>query len=321
MELHAYYLITLIVSFILAYACVRYLKGRLSRFGLTGIDINKPEKPKISESGGMLLLPGIWVVVLALIYLKLVNPISYLFLFTITCFAAIGFFDDGFGLFKKGERWKSYVIKRGVVLLLIGVPFAYFIFGTANIIPVIIAIIGAASLANSFAGLNGWEVGSSFIVLAGLSVMVAFSPTYTSTLLYLSAAILGAMGALLVFNRYPASIFPGDSGTLLMGAFAGCLIPFIQPWYFAVLLFLPHMVDIGLKLKSNRHDMSQKSERPYVLKDGKLGIPESKSLDFAKCLISVFGPMEEKQVVRRIWIYVAANTAVWTSLFIIINSI
>jgi len=310
-------LIAFIAAFALGCIFVRSLKGGLYRFGLRGADINKPDKPMIPESGGMLLLPGIWVIVLGMVYLGLINPIAYVFLFTLTCFAAIGFFDDGFGLFKKGENWRAYLVKRGLVLLLVAMPFAYLNLGQAYLVPVSIGIVLIASLANSFAGLNGWEVGSSLIVLAGLTIMASFSPYYTSTLVYLGLVMTGSVAAFLIFNKFPAKIFPGDSGTLLFGSFMACMVFFIEPRYFALPLFIPHLVDICLKFRSNPKDMSQKTEKPYVLREGKLDVPQSGRLDFAKCLIRYYGPSEERMLVRRIWFFVAVNTAVWTGLFII----
>ena len=310
------------VSLLLSYFFIWLLKDRVLKFGIGGVDVNKKDKPKVPEAGGMLLLPAVWIITLSLIYYGFINPMAYLFLFTITCFAAIGFFDDGFRLFKREEQWKRYLIKRSIVLFLLTLPFVYLNFWVFDMTVIWIPIwggfiiIAASSLANSFAGLNGWEVGSSLIVLAGLTVMVMFSEIFTTTLLALSCMVMGSVLALLLFNRYPTRIFPGDSGTLLMGSFMGCVILFIDPWYFAVPLFLPHLYDTYLKLKTNPKDISQKKEKPYVFKDGKLEVPPSGKLDFAKKLIQIFGPMEEKRLVRKIWLIVAANTVVWTLLYV-----
>jgi UDP-N-acetylglucosamine--dolichyl-phosphate N-acetylglucosaminephosphotransferase len=180
-------------------------------------------------------------------------------------------------------------------------------------------ILSIASLANTFAGLNGWEVGSSMIILVGLTVMVAFSPIYTSTLVALCLIVLGPVAALFYFNKYPAKIFPGDSGTLLMGAFMGCMIIFIDHWYIAIGLFYPHVIDLLLKFNTNPRDMSQKKERPYVLESGKLQVPKSGKLDFPKFLIKKLGPMTEEEVTSKMRRIVINNTLFWTLLYILIK--
>jgi UDP-N-acetylglucosamine--dolichyl-phosphate N-acetylglucosaminephosphotransferase len=304
------------------------LKGKMLSFGVGGIDINKPDKPKITEAGGMLLLPGIWILVLLLVNLKLINPLAYAFLFTLTCFAAIGFFDDGFKLFKR-KGWSRYLANRGIVAYVFTLPFAFLalpeITGICSCAIYWYAVAGGAlilacaSMSNTFAGLNGWEVGSSAIVLAGLTVMVSFSPIYTLTLVTLCLLMLGAQLALLWFNRYPARVFPGDSGTLMTGAFIGCMILFVDKWYIALGLFAPHAYDLLLKFRTNRHDMSQKAERPYALKDGKITVPPSGKLDFAKLLVKKLGPMGEKRLVKRMHLVVAQNTLFWTLLYILLK--
>ena len=326
------YPLVLIASVLLALAFVRLLRGRMLSFGIGGSDINKEGKPRVPEAGGMLLLPGIWILVLLLVNLKIINPLAYAFLFVMTCFAAIGFFDDGFRLFKREERWAKYVTNRGILLFILTLPFTYLV------LPSLVdgctvcslywymllggfLILATSSFSNSFAGLNGWEVGSSMIVLTGLAVMAAFSQIYTSTLVILGLIMAGAAAGLFYFNRYPSKVFPGDSGTLLFGAFAGCMVLFIDQWYLALGLFAPHIYDILLKLKTNPGDMSQKKERPYVLKGGKLHVPKSGKLDFAKLIISKLGPMTEKALSRKILVIVINNTLFWTLLYILLKII
>jgi len=317
------------LSLALCLLTVKVLKGKVLSFGIGGIDINKESKPKIPEAGGMLLLPGIWICFLLMINLRLINPLGYVFLFVITCFAAVGFFDDGFRLFKKERGWGRYLANRGVVLFLITLPFAYLVLPSLmDICPCSLywyivftgfLILFTSSMANSFAGINGWEVGSSAMVLGGLTVMITFSPIYTMTLVSLSLVMLGAALALFWFNRYPARVFPGDSGTLLFGSFMGCIIIFIDYWYIALCLFFPHVLDIILKYNTNSGDISQKKEHPYALKGGKLHVPESGKLDFAKFLIKKLGPMEEKKLAGRIHKIVLNNTLFWTLLYVLVK--
>ena len=310
-------------SLILCVLSIFLIKPKIISLGIIGKDVNKKGNSEIPESCGMILLIPIWVSILTLLFMNIVNPLAYIFLFTITCFAAVGFFDDCFRFFKKEHDWRKYAVKRGIVLVAVSIPFAFIASASIGLLAILASVlfmIIIASLSNSFAGLNGWEIGSSFIIICALVVMLTFSATYTGSLILFALVLLGAVSGLLLFNSYPASAFPGDSGTLLIGSFIGCLILFVDPFYLAIPLFIPHLIDIFLKLKTNRADMSQKSEKPYTLRDGRLHIPASGRLDFAKLIIKKFGPMKERDIVRRIWFVVGVNSLFWTTLFVFLKT-
>ena len=318
------YGVVFVVAFLISLLSIRELREHFLKIGISGTDINKKNKPKVPEVGGLLLLPAIWICTLGLISTGSIHLMALTILFTVTCYCAAGFFDDGFRVFKKEKNWLGYLIKRGIVITVITLPYAYLtsLATTGNLfITGSIAFLGVvvfSSLTNSFAGLNGWEVGSSFMLLLGVGGMLMFSETYTTTLLALVFIFLGAVLALFWFNRYPARIFPGDSGTLLIGSFIGCTAVHTQG--FVLLLFLPHLLDIALKLATNPGDISQKKEHPYEVKKTKLHIPKSQRLDFAKLMIRLFGPADEKAVVRRIHYVVATNTLIFTTLYFILKT-
>ena len=192
--------------------------------------------------------------------------------------------------------------------------------------PLIIAILlalffaGLASFSNTFEGLNGWTIGTSFIISLALAI-VAMKIGYLNSFLFvgLSAIIL----ALLIFNKFPAKAFPGDSGTLFIGAAIAGLSLFTQNFLFVIfafLLFIPHIIDFFfLKMLTNRSDASQHKQRPYkLLASGKLTIPDyigKTKYDFAKLVMKIFGPRYEWQIVLIIWGIVIINTFVWSYVF------
>jgi phospho-N-acetylmuramoyl-pentapeptide-transferase len=84
-------------------------------------------------------------------------------------------------------------------------PLAFCILST-------LAVVGAANAVNLTDGLDGLAAGSTIPVLLVLCVAgLESGPTPT-------AAIAGACIGFLWFNRYPAKIFMGDTGSLLLGA-------------------------------------------------------------------------------------------------------
>lgn len=301
-------LIVYVFSFIVAVIAVKIVAKYNKALGIVGIDINKNNQPRLPESAGIALLIPLWIITL-LEFLRTGNVNFLAWATMVSGFSIIGFADDTKHKFAaKTLPWRL----RAALIAIISVLFAFFFF-ESSIIMVILAslyLAGLASFENTFAGLNGWEVGSAFIISLFFALVLYGSPYFMSAVA-LNASLLG----LLVFNVYPAKVFPGDSGTLLIGSALAGLIIMTQNFFLMVitfLFFIPHIFDFVIKVVTNPKDLSQQRERPYVLNErGKLEIPTSKKLDFAKFLILLVGPKKEPVLVAIIWLIVALNCLLW----------
>jgi len=80
----------------------------------------------------------------------------------------------------------------------------------------ILAITGSTHAVNLTDGLDGLAAGT---IVPPLLVLFVFAQRFsgTMTVATLCAASLGAIGAFLIFNRYPARVFMGDTGSLALG--------------------------------------------------------------------------------------------------------
>ena len=78
------------------------------------------------------------------------------------------------------------------------------------------AVVGAANAVNLTDGLDGLAAGAAIptLVIIGLSTVAG---------MLLAAPVVGACAGFLFFNRYPARIFMGDTGSLALGALMGGL--------------------------------------------------------------------------------------------------
>ncbi|MGB0371573.1 MAG: MraY family glycosyltransferase [Opitutales bacterium] len=76
----------------------------------------------------------------------------------------------------------------------------------------ILAIINALNLID---GLDGLAGGTSVIVITAMTLAAALNG-YGADIVFVSS-IIGALFGFLAFNRHPASIFMGDSGSLFLG--------------------------------------------------------------------------------------------------------
>ncbi|MEM0359946.1 MAG: hypothetical protein QXK06_01235 [Candidatus Diapherotrites archaeon] len=303
-------------SFALGVVAVKIVSARHLKKGIIGIDVNKPGLKKIPESTGIALLLPVWVCTIAFYWLY-GDLTVFLWAGMVSCFSILGFFDDIKPKFLSETRKWSY---RAIIIAIISLAFAAFFFSGENLAGSLFKIIlaslflaGIASFQNTFAGLNGWEVGSGFILSVFFAALLFVSPY--SGLVPLALAVSGAVFALLVFNVFPARAFPGDSGTLLIGsALAGLLVwtKDFRIMSISFLFFLPHIIDFTAKLFTNPSDPSQRNALPYSLSpEQKIALPPrgkgSGKYDFAKILIRLFGPMSERNLVLVIWAILIAN--------------
>jgi len=96
-------------------------------------------------------------------------------------------------------------------------------FGTTFTLPVwlwsvlaLAAIVGAANAVNLTDGLDGLAAGATIPVLIGVQLTARFQGIAGITAV--GDGVLGALLVFLWFNRYPARIFMGDTGSLALGA-------------------------------------------------------------------------------------------------------
>ena len=111
-----------------------------------------------------------------------------------------------------------------------------------------LAIVWMTNLYNFMDGADGLAGGMALIGFGTYAVALAMLPNSAGSLGLLSTAIAGAAAGFLVFNFPPAKVFIGDAGAIPLGFLAitlgihGNLLGF-WPWWFAVLVFSPFIVD------------------------------------------------------------------------------
>lgn len=96
----------------------------------------------------------------------------------------------------------------------------------------IVAIAGAANAVNLSDGIDGLAGGLATIALVALALLV---PGASAGARAVAMTLVGGLVAFLVYNRYPARVFMGDTGALGLGA-AMAAIALQQQW---VLVLVP----------------------------------------------------------------------------------
>ena len=281
---------------------IRSLKSK----GKVVKDFHKPGKPDIPRPAGPIMLLGIASSEIILYILTFSDAVLAILLTTMIGFI-VGMVDDR----KIMPGWFKplALVAAAIPIILLGAHGSYLnlIFGSAFIpilyIPLILVIIPVVgNTINSIDVLNG---------VASSSVIIALIPILASVLLfgnvYVFLAGLPLLAGNLAFykyNRYPSGIFPGDSGTLLMGTMLGAIAIAGKSEIIAVIALLPAVMNSFLFLSSMKKIVEHREvkARPTTLTDDfKLMASKDKRAPVTLLrLILSDGPLTEEENIKQI---------------------
>lgn len=311
------YLVFFATAFAITLFVIARIIPKMKRRGLIGIDMNKIDKPKIPEMGGIAVLFGFWsAIMLTLFFHSYTNFLTGLDLTTllaafstIATIAFIGVVDDLLGWKSGIKQWQKTllpIVAAFPIMVLpetIGSPTMNIpLLGDVNfgilypIIIVPIAVTGASNAVNMLAGFNGLEAGLGSIIATTLIAITALKidPTGRYEALIILVAILGALLAFLCYNKYPAKIFPGDSLTLMIGASFAAVAIIANLEKIAVLLYGLYFVELVIKAKHRfKSECFGTPQKNGILKPN----PNGGSLTH---LVMRLKPMKEYEVVNTI---------------------
>lgn len=236
------------ISFLTTLLSIPRIALFMNRRGIVGIDVHKPNKPKIPEMVGVSMLIGFST---SLVYLALTIPelsnTCLAILSSIAVAAFIGLLDD----FKDLSP-----ICKVLLATLSGLPILLLrTYNPRPIIPFIgrvrltiayplaipIALSVTSNAMNMSDPVNGAMSGSASIILASLTVAYALTGKYSASLVGL--ALLGATLAFYFYNRYPARVFSGNVGSFAVGAAIGSLVVTCGLEVVAVVAMLPQILN------------------------------------------------------------------------------
>lgn len=281
---------------------IRSLKSK----GMVVKDFHKPGKPVVPRPAGPVLLLGIVSAEVILYVLTLNDAVLAIMLTTVIGFI-VGIVDDR----KVMPGWFKplALVAAAIPIILLGAHSNYLnlVFGSAFIpilyIPLILVIIPVVgNTINSIDVLNG---------VASSSVIIALIPILASVLLfgniYVFLAGLPLLAGTIAFyryHRYPSKVFPGDSGTLLMGTMIGVVAIAGESEIIAVVALLPAVMNSFLFLSSMRKIVEHREvkARPTILtEDFRLMASKDKKAPVTLLrLILADRPMTEKEIIKQV---------------------
>jgi UDP-N-acetylglucosamine--dolichyl-phosphate N-acetylglucosaminephosphotransferase len=304
-------------------------------FGLVGKDMNKFDKRKVAEAGGIAVVFSVVFGLLFLVFFKTFLLKSETHFIEILAIAMtmllasfIGFIDDILGWKKGLKQWQKPLLTIPIALPLmvlnighstINVPILGIInFGILYpLIIVPIAIVGAANGYNLLAGYNGLEAGMGAIILSALGVVAFISGK--SWLALVAFIAVFALLAFLLFNWYPARIFPGDSLTYSIGALIAVIAILGDMEKLALFLFAPYFLDAILYFKAKVLDKAgdvQAFGKPN--KDNSLELPYSKIYDTTHVAMATLKKLKKRVFEKTVVASILAFELFWATLIILL---
>ncbi len=259
---------------------LKYIARNFIKLGISGVDYHKPGKPRIPEMGGLAFIIGVAAASIPAVLLNLHVSEVLGVLLTVLATGLVGVIDDlkklgalekplltaaaGLPLILLHPYSGSLVLPLGIIFR---IPLIYMV-----VIPGLLAVV--SNSVNMFDTMNGTATGSSLMVLTTLTLTVALKHSMGGGFDILLTGLLFSivfppMLALFAYNKYPARVFVGDTGTLSIGgallAFSviqGCEIPLI-------ISLLPHLTNGFFNLSSvgRLFERSELKERPIVVSE------------------------------------------------------
>lgn len=279
---------------------------------MVGNDVNKEGRPPVAEMGGLGIVMGATGALLFAIALR--TFLGYEFslievlaaMLTMTIISLIGTYDDLFDMRQDIKAILPMVAALPLVAVsaagstAFSIPFVGTVdFGFFYIFLLIpLGVTVASNLTNMFAGFNGMEAGMGAVIFAATAILAFMNGSVEMALI--SAAMLGALLAFLRFNWYPARIFTGDIGNLLIGAALASAVIIGNLESAGAILVIPYVVDFFIKARNRFPSTKWWGE----LKGGKLYPLDGRVRGLAQLVMKLSNGISEQRLVL---VFIAAE--------------
>jgi len=312
-----YLIIVFAVGFTITMAIIPYIIKIMKRRGHIGIDIHKNLKTEVAESGGISIVIGISFASMFLIifFPSFFNEII-IFVLTVVLSGLIGYIDDRI---KLRSRYKLILTIFTGTLIFLANFFGFIKIESPTIpllgqlrltiiypilVPIIVAVF--ANTVNMLEGYNGEGSGTSIIALCSLFVCSIIWDSAEGVLFTVIA--LAILIPFYLYNKFPAKVFPGDVGTLSIGAlFAGiALFGSLEAAVFcALLIHIFNSFYVLYSVKGFFESSEIQEDRSDIILLEKDFIKASDEKDAALTLprlILAKGPLKELKLVKNFYI-------------------
>jgi len=293
------------------------------RISIVGVDVHKPSKPVIPKTGGLALILGSLIALLVHMLLNWEFS-SLIFLSTGLIAGFIGFLEDLRGELNPKLK-PTLLLLASIPILITGSytprPVIPFIGRTRlyKIYPILVALAYpiTCNAVNSVDVLNGSMIYTSIPFFA-MSLIIAYfrGDVFILTMSMICISILIAM---IPYNRYPARIFPGNSGSLFIGGLMASIAIIGRMEVAAIIALLPQIMNemhVIFSIGGIRSAKEVKS-RPVKFVNGFLTASRDRNAPITLVrLLSAGAKVSEKAMA-----YMMGMLAIFTAIFAILTDL
>jgi len=310
-------IIVFAVGFLVTLLIIPYIIKFMKKKGYVGIDIHKNAQTEVAESGGLSMVIGITAasLLLMIFFPYFINEII-IFMITVVSAGVIGFMDDRL---KLRSRYKMVlVIFAGIVIFLANFyDFIHISSPTIPIlgklrltiiyplaIPIIIAVF--ANTVNMLEGYNG--EGSGTCLIAVIFMFICGLIWNSTEAILFTIVTIAVIIPFFLYNKYPAKVFPGDVGTLSMGAMIACIALFGSIEVAVFLAILIHIFNSFYILSSVKgffesSEIQEEKNDIILLADDRIKASDQRDAALTlPRLILAKGPLTEPELVKQFYI-------------------
>jgi len=310
-------IISLIIIFCIGFGTTYLLIPPTIKFmqkrGYIGYDIHKNARPAVAESGGLSFLIGfsITLIFLMIFFPNFLNEII-IFLLTVLSAGIIGYIDDRLKLRSRNKIFLT-LLTGGIIFIANFINFVHIqgptipFLGQLRItllypflVPIIVAVF--TNTVNMLEGYNG--EGSGTCLIATCFLLICGIIFNSAQGIIFSIPVIAVLVPFFLFNKYPAKIFPGDIGTLSIGAMIACIMLFGSLEVSAFCTLLIHIFNSFYMISSVRgfsesSDIHSTRADIILREDDKIQASDKKNAALTlPRLILAKGPLSEPQLTK-----------------------
>lgn len=232
-------LVSIVLTLLMGVVYIDFLKKKMyTQYILEDAPENHAKKAGTPTTGGIfIVIPVILASIAALTMKQALTEVSLIILMTFFFFMLAGLTDD-LGKIKHKEN-KAGLKPRNKLFFQIVISLLPAVYMTLSqqtyistgqfsidlhyLYPIfaVLFITGVSNAVNLTDGLDG--LASSNCVISMIACTIICLITGQTDIAIISAATAGSCGAFLYFNKYPAKVFMGDTGSLALGGLLGTI--------------------------------------------------------------------------------------------------
>ncbi|AJZ76297.1 MraY family glycosyltransferase [Candidatus Nitrosotenuis cloacae] len=299
-------LVSSAIAFFVVFGLVPPLIKSLSKKNWAVKDVNRIGGAMVPRPGGPVILAGIIISEISLYFLlpQQINTRGLAALLITTSIAfVVGFIDDR----RVMSGWFKPLALVGAAIPIVALGayepnLAFPLFGEVKIPALYLGLILfmipiTGNTINSIDVMNG--IASGFMMIASFSLAIVLFILQNYTVAIMTLPIAFASLAFYRYHKFPARIFPGDSGALVLGAAYGAIAIIGRVEVIAAIALLPAIINSFLFLSSVKRIVEHRQVKGPTTHTDDHKITTTKESDAPITLVRLIvasKPLTEKQI-------------------------